>query len=392
MPSSDAERRVRNLGEQRPLWAVQRASAAAAQKCSRDARRRAALPTSSSRGATSGGCSPLARERGLLLDKSEPRRRSQYDAKRGRDDPHTTVSTRRHRRPPSPHRSHNRATMTALAPQPRTQQEGPRPRQPCALRVHGQGHPQGQGHQALHRAQHGRLGCATSATRPPSRRALPKIYICRVDCIEAAVHQRIVRSRSRTDRCNRDLAAAPSAAWASVRVPHAQFGPLPAVRGPADPTLARTRPIPGRHPEAATSGRRRGGKGGRRRAARVDLRAHCVVLRRDCAEGLIDATTGSGPRLPALRRIKKSTPPLRRVRRAALAFAATFSARSRFSLRCFAICAAFRIVLHRSRSRRGRLLLLGARPLRAPIIRLLFTTLRSRHFRYSSPRAPFFTS
>lgn len=34
--------------------------------------------------------------------------------------------------------------------------------------------------------------------------ALPKIYIKQYYCIEAAVHQRIVRSRSRTDRRNRD--------------------------------------------------------------------------------------------------------------------------------------------------------------------------------------------
>ena len=34
--------------------------------------------------------------------------------------------------------------------------------------------------------------------------ALPKIYIKQYYCVEAAVHQRIVRSRSRTDRRNRD--------------------------------------------------------------------------------------------------------------------------------------------------------------------------------------------
>ena len=34
--------------------------------------------------------------------------------------------------------------------------------------------------------------------------ALPKIYIKQYYCIEAAVHQRIVRSRSHTDRKNRE--------------------------------------------------------------------------------------------------------------------------------------------------------------------------------------------
>mmetsp|Transcript_9488 Transcript_9488/g.24181 ORF Transcript_9488/g.24181 Transcript_9488/m.24181 type:complete len:105 (+) Transcript_9488:43-357(+) len=34
--------------------------------------------------------------------------------------------------------------------------------------------------------------------------ALPKLYIKQYYCIEAAVHQRIVRSRSRTERRNRE--------------------------------------------------------------------------------------------------------------------------------------------------------------------------------------------
>ena len=80
---------LQNLGEQRSLWAVQRAGAAAAQKRSRDARRRAVAPTSSLRGATSGGCGTLARERGRAARQSETRRRHPLDRAR-RPRPHHT--------------------------------------------------------------------------------------------------------------------------------------------------------------------------------------------------------------------------------------------------------------------------------------------------------------
>ncbi len=95
--------------------------------------------------------------------------------------------------------------------------------------VHGQGHPQGQGYQAVHRQV---CTCFrfqffrevlfdiqfliyrnivdASALRDIKEASaldnytLPKLYIKQYYCIEAAVHQRIVRVRSNEMRKNRD--------------------------------------------------------------------------------------------------------------------------------------------------------------------------------------------
>ena len=89
------------------------------------------------------------------------------------------------------------AEMDRQAPIARPQQEG-RPRQPRALRVHREGHPEGQGDQALYRPQH-RRGVGAPDIKDAScieGYQLPKIYIKQFYSVEAAIHQRVVRVRS----------------------------------------------------------------------------------------------------------------------------------------------------------------------------------------------------
>ena len=92
------------------------------------------------------------------------------------------------------------------APLARPQQEGPRPREPRALRSTGKAIPKDK---AIKRFIVRNIVWAFSSMRdilrPPKR---PQSTHRGSYCIEAAVHQRIVRSRS-TDRRNRDRSASP---------------------------------------------------------------------------------------------------------------------------------------------------------------------------------------